>query len=209
MCVQYQTARCRYPIVSVCICLPLPTPPVFPLATHHHSHQPLPGPCLFSPPSPPHTPTHPPTPLQAVKSSSSLRVLSVSQSCLSVAAARRLTTTIAELACPKAPPSLACNLNVSHLSNSTDCVCSSCFSPLVLPCCVTVVKFTSHQQHDTHCHTQHNTTRHLPFTNASASVPVSASVSVSVSVFLLIVTTHPHNTHALCVHRWAHSLLRV
>lgn len=50
--------------------------------------------------------------LQAVKSSSSLRVVAVSQSSLPVAAAAKLLATISSMTCPKAPPSLRCNLDL-------------------------------------------------------------------------------------------------
>lgn len=49
---------------------------------------------------------------QAVKSSSSLRVVAVSQSSLPVDSARKLLSTISSMACPKAPPTLSCNLNL-------------------------------------------------------------------------------------------------
>jgi hypothetical protein len=50
--------------------------------------------------------------LQAVQTSSSLRVVAVSQSSLPVAGARKLLATISSMTCPKAPPSLSCNLNL-------------------------------------------------------------------------------------------------
>jgi hypothetical protein len=49
---------------------------------------------------------------QAVKSSSSLRVVAVSQSSLPVDSARKLLGTVSSMTCPKAPPTLSCNLNL-------------------------------------------------------------------------------------------------
>lgn len=50
--------------------------------------------------------------VQVVQTSSSLRVVAVSQSSLPVAGARKLLATISGMTCPKAPPSLSCNLNL-------------------------------------------------------------------------------------------------